>query len=277
MTNSGSDSFQTPNKSNKSIWIPFVVAAVVLIALLINTPPGILGKADAVGYAVCHRIDERSFHIGDRQVALCARCTGMYLGAMIGLIFQSFLGRRRAEWPSLSILITLGIFVLAFAIDGGNSAAKLYIGRDLLYTPNNTLRIITGTGMGVFLSILLLPTFHQTVWTRYSNKTFIQSGKQFGLLLGITALSILLVLSEVPWILWPLSLISALGVLVLLTMLYSMILLIIFKRENKIENFGQLIPWLLLGFTAGLLQIGAIDIGRFLLTGTWDGFHLFIG
>ena len=82
-----------PIKTRKStIALVAVVAAVVLAAWLVNTPPGILGKADAVGYAVCHRIDERSFHIGDRQVALCARCTGMYLGAVLGLVFQFFLG-----------------------------------------------------------------------------------------------------------------------------------------------------------------------------------------
>jgi hypothetical protein len=47
----------------------------VLLAGLWATPPGLLGKADAIGYAVCHRIDLRSFHLGDRQLPLCARCT----------------------------------------------------------------------------------------------------------------------------------------------------------------------------------------------------------
>ena len=38
---------------------------------------GILGHADEIGYAVCHQIDLRSFHIGDRPLPLCARCSGM--------------------------------------------------------------------------------------------------------------------------------------------------------------------------------------------------------
>jgi uncharacterized membrane protein len=277
MTNFASETSRTPKHRKSSIWLTALVAVIILIAWLINTPPGILGKADAVGYAICHRIDERSFQIGGRQIAMCARCTGMYLGAMLGLIFQSCLGRRRAEWPALSIMMALGVFVLAFGIDGGNSAAKLYLGRNLLYTPNNTLRMVTGTGMGVFISILLLPTFHQTMWTRYSHKPSIQSWKSFGLLLGLGALLIVFVLTELPWVLWPLSILSAIGVLVMLTMLYSMILVIVFKRENKIENIRELIPWLLLGFIVGLLQISAIDLGRFLLTGTWDGLHLLIG
>jgi hypothetical protein len=131
--------------------------------------------------------------------------------------------------------------------------------------------------MGLFLALVLLPTFHQTVWNRYSRKTYFLSWKPFVLLLGLAAVIVALVLTEKPWILWPLSLVSAAGVMVMLTLLYSMILLIIFKRENKIEDFRQLAPWLLLGFIAGLLQVSLFDIGRYLLTGTWEGIHLFIG
>jgi uncharacterized membrane protein len=277
MNNLPAETAPTLKTRRPSILLPAVVAAVFLIAWLINTPPGILGKADAVGYAVCHRIAERSFHIGDRQLALCVRCTGMYLGAMLGLAFQLFLGRRRSDWPAIPMMVVLGVFVLAFGIDGGNSAARLYLGRDLLYTPHNTLRLITGTGMGLFLALVLLPTFHQTVWTRYSRKAYFLSWKPFALLLGLAAVMVALVLTEQPLILWPLSLVSAAGVMVMLTLLYSMILLIIFKRENKIEDYRQLAPWLLLGFIAGLLQVSAFDIGRYLLTGTWEGIHLFIG
>ena len=50
-------------------------------------PEGVLGKADAVGYAVCHRIESRSFFIGEIQFSVCARCTGQYLGAVLGILF----------------------------------------------------------------------------------------------------------------------------------------------------------------------------------------------
>ena len=48
-----------------------LVAALLLIGWLVETPPGLLGKEDAVGYAVCHRIDARSFHMGNTQMPLC--------------------------------------------------------------------------------------------------------------------------------------------------------------------------------------------------------------
>ena len=122
--------------------------AALLIAWLSLTPPGLLGKADAVGYAVCHRIELRSFHLDGRPLPLCARCSGMYLGALAGALYQLSKGRRgglpaRKLWPAL---IALG---LAFAVDGINSYLHFIPGLSGLYEPNNTLRLVTGTGLGL--------------------------------------------------------------------------------------------------------------------------------
>src|SRR5512137_462061 len=97
-----------------------VIAAALLITAgwLLNTPHGFFGKLDAIGYAVCHQIPERSFHVGAFVLPLCARCSGMYLGAVTGLVFQALVGWKRARLPHWSILAVLGIFVAAFGIDG---------------------------------------------------------------------------------------------------------------------------------------------------------------
>jgi uncharacterized membrane protein len=130
----------------------FLTAGLLLLGWLLNTPAGLLGKADAVGYAVCHRLEFRSFHIGDRAVALCARCSGMYLGAVLGLVYQLVLGRRRTKLPPKSILVVLGLFFTAFALDGSNSLIQLIRGDGLLYQTTNTIRLITGTGMGLVIA-----------------------------------------------------------------------------------------------------------------------------
>ena len=83
--------------------------ALLLLGWLLNTPAGLLGKADAIGYAVCHRIDVRSFHLGDRPLPLCARCSGMYLGAGLGLIYQSIFSRRHTGTPPLRVIVPLGL------------------------------------------------------------------------------------------------------------------------------------------------------------------------
>jgi hypothetical protein len=48
----------------------------------------------------------------------------------------------------------------------------------------------------------------------------------------------------------------------------------IFRVENRYSHFYQLLLPLTGGFTLSLIQIGLFDLGRFLLTGTWDGFHI---
>ena len=44
-------------------WLLVIVLAVVLTGWLLNTPPGWMGKSDAVGYAICHQIFERSLNV----------------------------------------------------------------------------------------------------------------------------------------------------------------------------------------------------------------------
>ena len=35
---------------------------------------------------LCHQVVERSFRFGDAPLAVCARCTGVYAGLLLGLV-----------------------------------------------------------------------------------------------------------------------------------------------------------------------------------------------
>ena len=254
-------------------WTLMVVVFLLVIGWLLNTPEGILGKADAVGYAVCHRIDLRSFHLGDRPLPLCARCTGMYLGAVVGLVYQAVTARRRAGTPPWPVLAGLVLFTGAFALDGGNSFLALLFGRGLLYSPNNMLRLFTGSGMGLVISAALFPAFNQTIWKDWQEAPALPGLKSFLGLAGFTILVDVLVLTEHPVVLYPFALVSAAGVLVLLTLLYTMVFVMMVRKENMFGRLSELGMALVAGFGVGLLQIVAIDMLRFLVTGTWEGFH----
>lgn len=263
----------------------FVVAAalLVLIGWLINTPPGFFGKLDGIGYAVCHRIPERSFHIGDYQVPLCARCSGMYLGAVTGLVFQSIVGWKRGKTPHWSMLAVLGAFFAAFGIDGANS--YLYLLKSVqpgllanipnLYVPSNTLRLLTGSGMGLGMAAMIFPAFNQSVWADFDEKRSALPGwKAFGLLLGITALLNLLVLTDSPLVLYPAAVVSALGVWLLLTMVYTIVWVMLLGQDNQFTGLRQMWLPLLGGATVALIQIAAIDALRYWWTGTWGAFPI---
>ena len=56
------------------------------------------GKADHIGYAVCHQISVRSYFFGDHQLPLCARCSGQYLGALLSKSFYLlYTGKNNPE------------------------------------------------------------------------------------------------------------------------------------------------------------------------------------
>jgi uncharacterized membrane protein len=263
--------------SHRILWKILLGISLLLLvsAWLWNTPAGLMGKADAIGYAVCHRIDVRSFHLGDRQIPVCARCTGQYLGAMLGLVYLTLLGKRRVGRPPWGVIAILVTFAGFYAVDGFNSYLHLIPGtsRFYLYEPNNTLRLLTGTGLGLGMSVGLLPAFYQTVWRTWDPAPCLNYRSFTGLLV-LALLVDFLVLTENPLILYPLALISAAGILVLLTMVYTMVWLLVFKADNQFERLSQLLVPLLAGFMVALLQIAALDFFRYLLTGTWGGFHL---
>lgn len=250
------------------------LAILITAVWMLLTPGGLLGKADAVGYAVCHRIDLRSFHLGDRTLPLCSRCTGMYLGSLFTLLaFMIFRGKAGA-YPSKSLQIVLIGFGLVWALDGINSTLTLLPGAASLYEPKNWLRLVTGMLIGTSLTTMIYPVFIQTAFRDWQMSAVIPSWWWFARLLAFLALTVLGVLSENPLILYPLALLSSLGVLALLTTAYSVLTLPLLKLQNQITSATQLWFPLLTGFVLALSQVAVIDLLRYLFTGTWDGFHL---
>jgi uncharacterized membrane protein len=258
------------------------IAAVIVFAVWFSiTPPGVLGKADAIGYAICHRIGERSFHVGDRQLPLCARCTGEFFSAAIALIFLTIASPKKSGMVNWKIGAPLFLFFLAFAIDGSNSylyllkttAKGAFDNIPNLYIPNNTLRLLTGSGMGIALASILYPAFNQNVW-KDADLGRALDWKKLAILITIVFLVDLAILTENPIVLYPIAFLSVLGVLTLLIIVFSMVWLLVMRQENAFTSLKELWMPFLAGTTLAFLMITAIDLLRFKLTGTWGGFPL---
>jgi uncharacterized membrane protein len=260
-------------------WLVPVGAVLAFAAWMYISPEGALGKLDAIGYAVCHRIDARSFHIGDRQLPLCARCTGEFYAAGFALIFQVFMSGKRSKLPSRGIIALLVLFFLAFGIDGSNS--YLYLLKQTsqgtldkipnLYVPNNTLRLFTGSGMGIALAAVLYPIVNQTLWRELDDRPAFE-WKSFGMLVGLIAILNLLVLTDGPIVLYPIAYLSALGTLSLLVIVFAILWIMIMRQDNSFDHTRQLWLPFLSGLTIALLMLLSIDLFRLQLTGTWSGF-----
>ena len=262
----------TPKKPPPFRWLAILIGLGFVTTLYVTTPGGVLDKVDMIGYAVCHRITARSFIIAGRQLPLCARCTGTFIGALVGLFGQAVVLRRwrAAEFPPLRTLILLIGFMALWAADGLNSYMTL-IGGPHLYESHNWLRLTTGALQGLTMSALLYPIFNFTLWKHPVLEPAIDGWRDLGILVILEIGLVVLVLTRWSFLLYPLALLGVAGVLVLLTAVNTMLVLMLVRRDNTADTWGDALGPLLIGLTVSLMLIAAIDVLRYTLTGTWTG------
>jgi uncharacterized membrane protein len=76
----------------RAAWGASMAVAAWLVALIVAAPLLRAGGWEAAAGAVyrafglvCHQIGARSFHVEGFQLAVCARCFGLYVGALVGV------------------------------------------------------------------------------------------------------------------------------------------------------------------------------------------------
>ena len=196
--------------------VAIIVALLAVLALFLLPPHDPLDKADRFAYAVCHRISGHSFFIGGRQLPLCARCSGTYLGALAGIVVLLALGRGRANrFPAPKFLVAFAVFMAAWAIDGANSYASFFPVLPQLYEPNNLLRLATGVLEGLVIAAFVLPLFNMTAWAATDAQPSIVRWRDLGWMLLGGAVVFGLVVSEWEPLLYPLALLSGAMVVLL--------------------------------------------------------------
>ena len=247
----------------------FVIALITI--WWVYTPPAIYGKTRALGYSVCHQIESHSIAFGDKILPLCARCTGMFLGTLVSL---SILSRRKkaSGSPSKGILVILVVFLVAFIFDGLNSMLGVFPVIPQLYPPGNLLRLVTGLMMGMVIANLLIILWQQTWWKDTDTTPVLAGWKHFLLMVAANALAGLLVWLRIPFLFYPVAILSTAAIVLLLSMIYNLIWIIIFKKENTFERYSDGLRFMLAGLATAIIQIGLLDLLRYTLTGTWQGF-----
>jgi len=96
---------------------------------------------------VCHQIMDRSFSCFGQPLAVCARCTGIYLGFLFGLALYPFLrGWRRLSLPSGRVFYLLSAPIVL------DTAANFF----RLWDTANAVRLATGIIWGTILPFYLI-------------------------------------------------------------------------------------------------------------------------
>ena len=126
-----------------------------LIAAPSASAPGFSAAIYAVGSMVCHQRPERSFHRDEAQYPVCARCLGLYVGAVVGavgwLIVAGLDGsprRRAADLASSglrrALIVTAGPTLI--------TVATAMIG---WWDPNNTVRAALALPLGASIAAVV--------------------------------------------------------------------------------------------------------------------------
>jgi uncharacterized membrane protein len=255
------------------------LAALLVLGFYTATDPArtahnhVLTAADYAGYAVCHRITERSFTIAGRQFPLCARCTGMFLGVALTFVVLLLAGRGRwSDLPPLPVMAVLLAFIGLMGIDGVNSYSHFFPNLPHVYEPRNWLRLLTGMGTGLAMGSIIFPALAQTLWWEQERRPSLGNLRELAGLVLLAGVVILLVLSNLQPVLYVLALTSAAGVVTILASINCVLMLILIRRDAQATTWWQAAVPLAAGVALAVIQIAAISFARYSLTGTMTGF-----
>lgn len=84
-----------------AVWFALLTSTTVVLSLAVLTPLYPVDVQAAIRWAfapVCHQIPARSPHIGGVPIAICDRCTGIYVGVVGGV---AVMGWGRTIWQVL--------------------------------------------------------------------------------------------------------------------------------------------------------------------------------
>lgn len=109
-----------------ALWMFVLVGAPHAVTHVAPTEPLFVAATMVyvVGSVVCHQQAARSFHLDETQLPVCARCTGLYAGAPLGLLLALPLVTRRGApregrpngWGQLRAVLILAAIPTAVTV-----------------------------------------------------------------------------------------------------------------------------------------------------------------
>ena len=134
--------------------IAVAVGAVSWFALVVlapDLPPALAAAVYAAGSLVCHQLPERSFHWHGAQLAVCARCTGIYLGACSAAVLAPLPPSTYAPWAASRA--RAGKLLAAAVAPMAATVAAEWTG---LWQPSPIVRAGTGVLLGIAAAIVVV-------------------------------------------------------------------------------------------------------------------------
>jgi uncharacterized membrane protein len=257
------------SRSRWGIWALLGILVVSLGAFLL-APWSLQDKTLAALHGLCAQQPTHSFWIGETRLPFDARMTGIYGAFAVVSIYLLARGRLyRIGVPPVSIIIGLGLFIVAMGIDGVNSTLN-DIGLPYAYEPNNHLRFFTGALTGTTLAIFLWLLAASSLWKNdvVSAKPIITSWKEF---LPISIMvSMLWAIVQLRWepLFAPLALIQVLTAVTVVAVMALVLITMIARRFQRASRPSDVAGAAAAAIVAAYLFMSMFAGARFMLEAT---------
>lgn len=137
------------------VWLALAAVSLLIVATIFAAPlalaRGSVQTASSIYYVfsfVCHQIPERSFHLAGHKFAVCSRCTGIYAGFALAVLFYP-LARPLDETETAS-RIWLVLAALPLGID-------FALGYFNIWANTHASRFITGALLSSVAAFYIVP------------------------------------------------------------------------------------------------------------------------
>lgn len=150
------------------VWGGAVAFVLVLMSMIVGAPIALSHGYPVVAVAIykgfsplCHQISERSFHVEGQAFAVCARCTGIYVGFAAGVIFYPLVrSLKRTDTPGRKWLLLAAVPVF---VDWS-------LGFSGIWANTHLSRFLTGALLGAVCALYIVPGLTdllQIDWRRF--------------------------------------------------------------------------------------------------------------
>ncbi len=235
---------------------------VLLLGLLFA--PGF--SLDQKMYIVLHGMcsQEHGVHLGGIEFPICARCSGIYITALITAVYLWAIGRGRAgQIPPLPISIALLVFLIAMGIDGLNSMTT-GLGAWSLYEPRNEYRSITGTITGIGMAVLLMLMVNLSLRKNVDDQQpVIKNWRELLILLAINFLVVVAIYGNLHFMAWPLAILAFLGMSGVLYTINLIMVSLVLGYDGSITSMKDLARPATIALFTTLVLLGGMSAFRF--------------
>ncbi len=136
-----------------------ILSAVALWCTMLAVPPlvasveppgtGLSGSLYGFFSPICHQLDSRSLHLFGHKVAVCSRCSGIYIGFLCGILLLPFLPplRHRRWWIAAALPMV----------------ADVALGASGLHESSIATRLVSGGAFGIIAACLIVPICQEAI------------------------------------------------------------------------------------------------------------------